>query len=101
MRGWGQAQQQHRMTPQHMESMRMAVTAVVEDMAPVQHVEPRVVHGVGIVSRGSDGFTSGSARAAGGEADLLPRRGEGPLADQDLAADVPEAAQDAHHHDQG
>ena len=37
VRGWDQAQQQHRMTPQHMEAMCMAVTAVVEDMSPVQH----------------------------------------------------------------
>jgi hypothetical protein len=54
VRGWDQAQQQHRMTPQHMESMRMAVTAVVEDMPPVEHDGAGPVHGVGVASRRTD-----------------------------------------------
>ncbi|GAA2168907.1 hypothetical protein GCM10009845_33590 [Pedococcus bigeumensis] len=37
VRGWDQAQQQRRMTPQHMETMCVAVTAAVEDMSPVEH----------------------------------------------------------------
>ena len=46
VRDEGQAQQQHRMTPQHMEAMCARITAVVEDMAPVQHGAPAGVHEV-------------------------------------------------------
>lgn len=49
--GWGQAQQQHRMTPLHMEPMCMQNAAVVEDMALVEHDVGGVVHGEGRASR--------------------------------------------------
>jgi hypothetical protein len=64
-----QAQQQHRMTPQHMEAMCVAVTAVVEDMPPVEHEWPGLVHGAPVPSCGPDGDgRPGSVVAGRGEA---------------------------------
>jgi hypothetical protein len=62
-RGWlvcGQAQaQQHRMAQWHMASMCVRVTAVVEDMCPVEHGSGRAVHGQARPSRGLSGESLG------------------------------------------
>ena len=95
------------MTPQHMESMRMAVTAVVEDMSPVEHEWPGLVHDAGGMSRRPDetgtdaGRMNSSVIFGGGEARLLPDRGEGPLPDDELAGHIAEAADHTGEHHGG
>jgi hypothetical protein len=69
--GWGQAQQQHRMTPPHMEPMCMRNAAVVEDMAPVEHDARWAVHGDGSASRRPDEVAK-AAREARHEAVTRP-----------------------------